>query len=71
MSVFANMAYGLKIAKVPQAEIKTRVDKAAAMLELGHLLDANPASSRAASASGWPWGAPLCVSHRYFCLMNR
>ena len=30
MSVFDNMAYGLKIAKVPMAEIKTRVDKAAA-----------------------------------------
>ena len=42
MSVFANMAYGLKIAKLPQAEIKTRVDKAAAMLELGHLLERKP-----------------------------
>ena len=29
MSVFDNMAYGLKIAKVPLDEIKTRVDKAA------------------------------------------
>ena len=29
MSVFDNMAYGLKIAKVPVAEIKARVDKAA------------------------------------------
>ena len=29
MSVFDNMAYGLKIAKVPMAEIKARVDKAA------------------------------------------
>jgi sn-glycerol 3-phosphate transport system ATP-binding protein len=42
MSVFANMAYGLKIAQVPEAEIKTRVDKAAAMLELGHLLERKP-----------------------------
>ncbi len=42
MSVFTNMAYGLKIAKVPEAEIKTRVDKAAAMLELGHLLERKP-----------------------------
>ena len=30
MSVFDNMAYGLKIAKVPKEEIKARVDKAAA-----------------------------------------
>ncbi len=42
MSVFANMAYGLKIAKVPEAEIKARVDKAAAMLELGTYLDRKP-----------------------------
>ena len=42
MSVFDNMAYGLKIAKVPKDEIKARVDKAAAILELGHLLERKP-----------------------------
>ncbi|RRD56059.1 sn-glycerol-3-phosphate import ATP-binding protein UgpC [Comamonadaceae bacterium OH2545_COT-014] len=42
MSVYDNMAYGLKIAKVPKDEIKARVDKAAAILELGHLLDRTP-----------------------------
>jgi sn-glycerol 3-phosphate transport system ATP-binding protein len=42
MSVFDNMAYGLKIAKVPVAEIKTRVDKAAAILELSELLQRKP-----------------------------
>ena len=42
MSVFANMAYGLKIAKVPKDEIKVRVDKAAKILELGHLLERKP-----------------------------
>ena len=42
MSVFDNMAYGLKIAKVPSAEIKQRVDKAAGILELGHLLERKP-----------------------------
>ena len=35
MTVFDNMAYGLKIAKVPVAEIKQRVDKAAGILQLG------------------------------------
>src|ERR671917_2348680 len=35
MSVFDNMAYGLKIQKLPIAEIKQRVDKAAGILELG------------------------------------
>jgi sn-glycerol 3-phosphate transport system ATP-binding protein len=42
MSVFENMAYGLKIAKVPKDEIKNRVDKAAATLELSHLLERRP-----------------------------
>ena len=42
MTVFDNMAYGLKIAKVPVPEIKVRVDKAAKILELGHLLERKP-----------------------------
>jgi sn-glycerol 3-phosphate transport system ATP-binding protein len=42
MSVFENMAYGLKIAGVAKDEIKQRVDKAAATLELSHLLDRRP-----------------------------
>ena len=42
MSVFDNMAYGLKIAKVPKDQIKTRVDKAAKILELGPLLERKP-----------------------------
>ncbi|HEX5785496.1 MAG TPA: sn-glycerol-3-phosphate import ATP-binding protein UgpC [Burkholderiaceae bacterium] len=42
MSVFDNMAYGLKIRKTPVEEIKRRVDKAAAILELGHLLERKP-----------------------------
>jgi sn-glycerol 3-phosphate transport system ATP-binding protein len=42
MSVFDNMAYGLKIARVSKDEIRARVDKAAKILELGHLLDRKP-----------------------------
>ena len=42
MSVFDNMAYGLKIAKRPIEEIKARVDKAAGILELSHLLQRKP-----------------------------
>jgi sn-glycerol 3-phosphate transport system ATP-binding protein len=42
MSVFDNMAYGLKIAKRPPEEIKARVDKAAGILELTHLLQRKP-----------------------------
>ena len=42
MSVFDNMAYGLKIAKVPLDEIKARVDKAAKILEIGPFLARKP-----------------------------
>ena len=42
MSVYDNMAYGLKIAKIPKAEIDTRVQKAAKILELSHLLERKP-----------------------------
>ena len=42
MTVFDNMAYGLKIKKVPVPEIKARVDKAAGILELGQLLERKP-----------------------------
>ena len=42
MSVFDNMAYGLKIKKVPLEEIKARVDKAAKILELGQYLQRKP-----------------------------
>ena len=39
MSVFDNMAYGLKIRSLPKDEIRARVEKAAKTLELSHLLD--------------------------------
>ena len=42
MSVFENMAYGLKIRKLPADEIRARVDKAATILELSALLDRKP-----------------------------
>ena len=42
MSVFDNMAYSLKIAKVSKSEIKERVDKAAHLLQLSDYLDRKP-----------------------------
>jgi len=42
MSVFDNMAYGLKIRGLPGAEIRRRVDEAAALLEIGQLLQRRP-----------------------------
>ncbi|NYT77409.1 sn-glycerol-3-phosphate import ATP-binding protein UgpC [Alcaligenaceae bacterium] len=42
MSVYENMAYGLKIRKLSKTEIKDRVDNAAKILELSLLLDRRP-----------------------------
>ena len=42
MSVFDNMAYGLKIQKLPKDAIRARVEKAAGILELSHLLERKP-----------------------------
>jgi multiple sugar transport system ATP-binding protein len=42
MTVRNNMAFGLKMARLPKAEIRKRVDEAAAMLGLGDLLNRKP-----------------------------
>ncbi len=42
MSVFDNLAFGLKLRKVPKAEIDKRVREAAATIELTDLLDRKP-----------------------------
>jgi sn-glycerol 3-phosphate transport system ATP-binding protein len=42
MSVYDNMAYGLRNARVPKDEIERRVQKAAGILELGALLERKP-----------------------------
>jgi multiple sugar transport system ATP-binding protein len=42
MSVFDNMAFGLKLRKFPKDEIKRRVDEAARILDIGTLLDRKP-----------------------------
>jgi len=42
MSVYQNMAYGLKIKKIPKAEIEERVQKAAEILEIEDYLERAP-----------------------------
>jgi len=42
MTVFDNMAFGLKLRKTPKDEIKRRVDEAARILDIAHLLDRKP-----------------------------
>jgi multiple sugar transport system ATP-binding protein len=42
MTAFDNMAFSLKLRKVPKGEIKTRVQEAARILSIEHLLDRKP-----------------------------
>lgn len=42
MTVFENMAFGLKLRKVPKDEIKRLVEEAAKSLDISHLLDRKP-----------------------------
>ena len=55
MSVYENMAFGLKLRKFPKAEIQKRVNEAAAILGLEQLL----------------WDARSCGSPRFSSSMNR
>lgn len=42
LSVYDNMAFGLKLRKTPKDEIKRRVNEAATILDITHLLDRKP-----------------------------
>lgn len=42
MNVYDNIAYGLKLKKVPKAEIDQRVREALAMVQLGHTINRRP-----------------------------
>ena len=41
-NIFDNMAFGLKLRKLPKAEIETKVKEAARILEIEHLLERKP-----------------------------
>jgi multiple sugar transport system ATP-binding protein len=42
MTVYKNMAFGLKLRKMPKAQIDQRVQEAARILDIAHLLDRKP-----------------------------
>ncbi len=44
MTVFGNMAFGLKMRRTPRKEIRQRVDEVARLLHIEHLLDRRPAA---------------------------
>ena len=71
MTVFENMAYGLKIRKFSKEEIKKRVDAAARSSNSATCWTAARAPCPAASASAWPWAAPSCANPRSSCSTSR
>jgi multiple sugar transport system ATP-binding protein len=53
MTVRENLSFGLENMRMKKDEIAKRVDHAAKLLQIDALLERKPASSPAASASGW------------------
>ena len=71
MTVFENMAFGLKLRKFPKAEIKTRWTRRRASLTSSRCWNASPRRCRAGSGSAWRWGGPSCATRRCSCSTSR
>ena len=64
LTVRENMAFPLRLAKVPKEEIDRKVEEAARTLDLAQHLDRRPANLSGASGSGSQWVARSCVTPR-------
>ena len=71
MTVYDNMAFGLKLRKTPKDEIEKRVQEAARILDISICSSANRKLSRAVSASVLRLAVQLSVSRRCSSLTNR
>jgi spermidine/putrescine transport system ATP-binding protein len=70
MTVFENVAFGLRMQKTPAAEITPRVMDALKMVQLEALPSANRTSSPAASSSAWPSPARWSTNRACCCSMS-
>ena len=68
MTVFNNMAFGLKLRKVPKDEIERKVKEAAAILDLTHLLDRKPAAMSGGQRQRVALGRAIVRSPKVFLL---
>lgn len=68
MTVFENMAFGLKLRKVPRDEIRRRVDEAAKILEIDHLLDRKPKALSGGQRQRVALGCAIVRSPKVFLL---
>jgi len=59
LSLFENMAFGLRLRKMEKYKINELVNQKAKKLEIDHLLERLPKDvSGGVSVSAWPWAAP-------------
>ena len=68
MTVFDNMAFGLKLRKVPKEEIKRRVEEAAKILDINHLLDRKPKALSGGQKQRVALGRAIVRSPKVFLL---
>ena len=68
MSVFENMAFGLKLNKTPKEEIKRRVEEAARVLDITHLLDRKPKALSGGQKQRVALGRAIVRNHKVFLL---
>ena len=68
MTVFDNMAFGLKLRKVPKDEIARKVEEAARILDLSHLLDRKPKAMSGGQRQRVALGRAIVRSPKVFLL---
>ena len=68
MTVFDNMAFGLKLRKVPKDEIARKVEEAAKILDLSHLLDRKPKAMSGGQRQRVALGRAIVRSPKVFLL---
>ncbi len=68
MTVFENMAFGLKLRKVPKDQIKALVEEAARILDIAHLLDRKPAALSGGQRQRVALGRAIVREPRVFLL---
>ena len=70
LSVFENIAFPLRVAKVNEKELEEKVFKAADILQLRDRLDLNLVSFQEVSAKGLQLVVRLLEIQKYFSLMS-
>ena len=68
MTVFENMAFGLKLRKVPKDEIERKVNEAAKILDLSHHLDRKPKAMSGGQRQRVALGRAIVRSPKVFLL---